>query len=334
METLEIQPINSNGIISFDEGQAIQEPSSVSTDKPFIQANTTEVSLQEIKDNHIIPVFIKDNEPLISHADFIETTLKVASDVYSGEIINSPTVRVSHPVKGRIPEAKNKPANELEEWEKTIYFERMAFIIEVPSISDAVGGNTLSLTIGGVKAYNMDNLYSRKSDQHFKIFVGFNNRVCLNLKIWSDGYMGDLKVTTIGQLSACIRSLLEQHNAVFQLNQMKMLCDYSLSESQFAHLIGKARMYQHLPKDVQRDIPQLMFGDQQISSVVRDYYRDNSFCRDEQGNINLWRLYNLFTEANKSSYIDNFIDRSVNAYHFIEKIRWALEEKSNNWYLS
>lgn len=334
METLEIQPINSNGVISFDEGQAIQEPSSVSTDKPFIQANTTEVSLQEIKDNHIIPVFIKDNEPSISHADFIETTLKVASDVYSGETILPPTVRVSHPVKGRIPEAKNKPANELEEWEKTIYFERLAFIIEVPSISDVIGGNTLSLTIGGVKAYNMDNLYSRKSDQHFKIFVGFNNRVCLNLKIWSDGYMGDLKVTTIGQLSACIKSLLEQHNAVFQLNQMKMLCDYSLSECQFAHLIGKARMYQHLPKDVQREIPQLMFGDQQISSVVRDYYRDNSFCRDKQGNINLWRLYNLFTEANKSSYIDNFIDRSVNAYHFIEKIRWAVEEKCNNWYLS
>lgn len=334
METLEMQPINSNGVISFDEGQSIQEPSSVSTDKPFIQANTTEVSLQEIKDNHIIPVFIKDNEPLISHADFIETTLKVASDVYSNETILSPTVRVSHPIKGRVPEAKNKLANELEEWEKTIYFERMAFIIEVPSISDTIGDNTLSLTIGGVKAYNMDNLYSRKSDQHFKIFVGFNNRVCLNLKIWSDGYMGDLKVTTIGQLSACIRSLLEQHNAVFQLNQMKMLCEYSLSESQFAHLIGKARMYQHLPKDVQREIPQLMFGDQQISSVVRDYYRDNSFCRDEQGNINLWRLYNLFTEANKSSYIDNFIDRSVNAYHFVEKIRWALEEKNNNWYLS
>lgn len=334
METLEIQPHNSNGVISFDEGQSIQEPSSVSTDKPFIQANTTEMSLQEIKDNHIIPVFIKDNEPLISNADFIETTLKVASEVYSGETILSPSIRVSHPVKGRIPEAKNKPANELEEWEKTIYFERMAFIIEVPSISDVIGGNTLSLTIGGVKAYNQDNLYSRKTDQHFKIFVGFNNRVCLNLKIWSDGYMGDLKVTTIGQLSACIRSLLEQHNAVFQLNQMKMLCDYSLSESQFAHLVGKARMYQHLPKDIQKDIPQLMFGDQQISSVVKDYYRDNSFCRDDQGNINLWRLYNLFTEANKSSYIEGFLDKSVNAYHFIEKIRWALEEKSNNWYLS
>lgn len=331
METLVIEPLHQNGSVEIFESQI--QADHLSTSIPFIHANTTEVSLQEIKDNHIIPVFIKDNEPLISHADFIETALNIASDVYSNETILSPTVRVSHPVKGRIPEAKNKAANELEEWEKTIYFERMAFIIEVPSISDVIGGNTVSLTIGGVKAYNMDNLYSRKTDQHFKIFVGFNNRVCLNLKVWSDGYMGDLKVTTTSQLSACIRSLLEQHNAVFQLNQMKMLCDYSLSESQFAHLIGKARMYQHLPKDAQKDIPQLMFGDQQIGSVVRDYYRDSSFCRDEYGNINLWKLYNLFTEANKSSYIDNFIDKSVNAYHFIEKIRWTIEEKNNNWYL-
>jgi hypothetical protein len=334
MEILTVNHNNSNGAISFDEVPTIPQVEPPSTSKPFIQANTEETNLQEVRDNHIIPVFIKDNEPLISHADFIETTMRVASDVYSGESILSPSVRVSHPVKGRIPEAKNKPANELEEWEKTIYYERMAFVIEVPSIHDTIGNNTLSLTIGGIKAYNLDNLYSKKTDQHFKIFVGFNNRVCLNLKVWNDGYIGDLKVSSIGQLAACIRGLLEQHNAVYQLNCMKKLNDFSLSESQFAHLIGKARMYHHLPKDIQRDIPQLMFGDQQVSSVVKDYYRDNSFCRDENGNINLWKLYNLFTEANKSSYIENFIDKSVNAYHFIEKIRWALEEKSSTWYLN
>ena len=333
MELLTVNPNNSNGLISFEDTMS-QGAQPVSTDRPFIQANTEESNLQEIKDNHIIPVFIKDNEPLISHADFIETMMKVTSDVYTGESILSPSVRVSHPVKGRIPEAKNKPANELEEWEKTIYYERMAFIIEVPSIHDTIGESTLSLTIGGIKAYGMDNLYSKKTDQHFKIFVGFNNKVCTNLKIWSDGYMGDLKVTSVGQLAACIRGLLEQHNAVYQLNNLKKLTDYSLSEAQFAHLIGKCRMYQHLPKDIQKDIPLLMFGDQQISSVVKDYYRDNSFCRDGNGNINLWKLYNLFTEANKSSYIENFIDKGVNAYHFIERIRWALEEKSNNWYLN
>jgi len=334
MELITVRKNQSNGIMTLDEASLNHQSKSVSTDKPFIEANTEETSLQIIKDSHLIPVFIKDNEALISHSDFIETAMQVVSEVYAGETILKPSIRVSHPIKGRIPEAKSKSADALEEWEKTIYYERMAFIIEVPSISDDVGSNNLSLTIGGIKAYSLDNLYSKKTDQHFKIFVGFKNTVCTNLKIWSDGYMGDLKVASLGQLGACIRALLQQHNAVFQLNCLKKLNDYSLSEAQFAHLIGKCRMYQHLPRDVQKDIPLLMFGDQQIGSVVKDYYRDNSFCRDDNGNINLWKLLNLFTEANKSSYIENFIDKSVNAYHFIERIRWALEEKSTNWYLN
>lgn len=334
MELIVSKPASSNGSIHFHEGHMEAPQPLISTSKPFIEANTEEVGLQEIKDNHIIPVFIKDNETLISHADFIETAIKVAADVYPHETILSPSVRVSHPIKGRIPEAKNKPANALEEWEKTIYFERMAFIIEVPTIYDEIAGNVVSLTIGGVKAYNLDNLYSKKGDQHFKIFVGFKNQVCTNLKIWSDGFQGDLKVSSLGQLAACIRSLLEGYNAVYHLSSMKKLADYSLTEAQFAHLVGKARMYQHLPKEVQKDIPLLMFGDQQIGSIVKDYYRDESFCRDEQGNISLWKVYNLFTEANKSSYIENFIDKSVNAFGFMEKIRWALEEKVSNWYLS
>jgi hypothetical protein len=59
---------------------------------------------------------------------------------------------------------------------------------------------------------------------------------------------------------------------------------------------------------------------------------DESFCRDAFGNINLWRLYNLFTGANKTSYIDSFLDRSVSVYNLVEEIRWALEGK-NSWYL-
>lgn len=62
-----------------------------------------------------------------------------------------------------------------------------------------------------------------------------------------------------------------------------------------------------------------------MSAVVKDFYRDESFCRDDSGNINLWKLYNLFTGSNKSSYIDSFLDRSVNAYNFTEQIRWALK---------
>ena len=307
----------------------------ISTDKPFILANTVAVTLDEIRQNHIIPVFIKDNETVISHVDFIDVMNDVVNDVYSHEVILAPNIRSSHPIKGRIPEAKDKPANALHEHEKTLYYERMMFVIEVPSIYTDINGNTLSLTIGGVKALNLDNLYSRKgADEHFKIFIGFKNSVCTNLCVWSDGYMGDLKVTSYGGLKTAVRIMLENYNGNFHLQQMKALGNMFITEQQFAHLIGRCRMYQHLPFQIKNEVPQMLFGDTQLNLVCKDYYKDDSFCKDADGNINLWKLYNLFTGANKSSYIDNFLDRNVNAYHFVEKLRFALKDGSNNWFLN
>lgn len=329
METALINHTETN---LFDE-QVL--PEIISTDKPFIQANTVESYLEEVRNSHVIPVFIKDNEPVISHADFIDSTLDIVSEIYSGETILKPAVRLSHPIKGWIPEAKDKPASALLEHEKTLYYERMAFIIEVPTICDDIDGNQLSLTIGGVKAYNLDNLYSKKgADEHFKVFIGFKNTVCTNLCVWTDGYMGDLRVRSGGQLKACIRSLVEGYNANYHIHAMRKLIDYSLTETQFAHLVGRCRMYNHLPNGMKNDITPLLLSDTQLGTVVKDYYRDDSFCKDDEGNINLWRLYNLFTGSNKSSYIDTFIDRSVNSFRFVDDIRVALDKKDNNWFLS
>ena len=305
-----------------------------STEKPFIQANTIGCTLEEIRKGHIIPVFIKDNEPVISHHDFIDVTNQVVQDSYPGEQIFRPSIRLSHPIKGRIPEAKHKPAIELLEHEKTLYYERMAFTIEIPSVKDEIDGNMLSLCVGGVKAYNLDNLYNRKgSDEHFKIFIGFQNKVCTNLCVWSDGFISDVRVNSAGQLKGAIRTLIDNYNAKFHLYEMALLSKLSITEAQFAHVVGRARIYQYLPAEQKQGIPPLLFGDNQIGAVCKDYYRDTSFCKDSQGNINLWRLYNLFTGANKSSYIDSFVERGVNAYQFIEQIRHGVEGKAANWYL-
>jgi hypothetical protein len=234
-----------------------------------------------------------------------------------------------------VPEAKNKAANELFEWEKTIYYERMAFVIEIPSIQAEVDGNILSLTVGGVKSYSLDNLYSKtQSDQHFKIFVGFKNKVCCNMCVWTDGFMGDVKVKSINQLSAVVNTLLQRYNTSYHLYHLEQLTKYSITEKQFAQLIGRCRMYPHLPNSIKSDLSPLLFGDQMMASVVKDFYRDESFCRDANGNINLWKLYNLFTGANKSSYIDSFLDRSVNAFLLVEQIRHGLENRNDSWYLN
>jgi len=44
-------------------------------------------------------------------------------------------------------------------------------------------------------------------------------------------------------------------------------------------------------------------------------------------------LYNLFTSANKSSYIDQFLDRGVNATSFSHMIGSALESNKECWFI-
>ena len=303
--------------------------------KSFIEANTIVASFDEMKHHHIIPVFVRDNEPLISHADFIGATYNQVCNIFSGEQILKPEIRVSHPVKGRVPDAKDKPAHLLTDLEKTIYYERMAFVIEIPSIQSVIDGNVLSLIVGGVKSYNSDNLYSRNvGEQHFKIFIGFQNKVCTNLCVWTDGYMDDVKVKNAGQLKSAIRTLLEGYNKNYHLHHLNKLTEFSITEQEFAQLVGRCKMYIHLPIDLKADLPAIMFGENQLSSVVKDFYKDESFCRDNSGNINLWRLYNLFTGANKSSYIDSFLQKSVNAFDFVETLRICVQDKTRNWYLS
>jgi hypothetical protein len=38
----------------------------------------------------------------------------------------------------------------------------------------------------------------------------------------------------------------------------------------------------------------------------------------------MWKVYNLLTGANRSSYIDNFLDRSLNVAQLTEGINKAL----------
>ena len=121
---------------------------------PFIEANTKEVTIEHLKDDCIVPVFSKDNEITISHPNFIESVWEAANRVFPSESIELPEIRVSHIIKGRTPEAIHKPVKELLEEDKTIYYERMMFCFEIPTIYEDIAGNRLNLTIGGVRSYN------------------------------------------------------------------------------------------------------------------------------------------------------------------------------------
>lgn len=302
---------------------------------PFILANTEEVTLQHLKHDCIIPVFSKDNEKTIAHQEFIEIVLNAVTKVFPHHSISAPEIRVSHQIKGRIPEAIHKNVKDLLDHEKTIYYERMAFIIKIPSITDRINGNEVALSIGGVRSYNLENLYNKKTFEKFKLFIGFQNKVCCNLCVSTDGFLDDLRVGNYSELQTKSVELLQNYNAELHLMEMKELTQDFLSEHQFAQLIGRSRLYQHLPKSEKQNIPLLNFNDSHINTMAKDYYEDKNFCRQEDGRINLWDVYNLFTQANKSSYIDNFLNRNLNAFEFSKGIQKTLNGSSDyHWFLS
>jgi len=326
MDTLQLQPVKFEQVESIDK--------LVSTSKPFIEANTIESSLDEIRNKHIIPTY-RNNDRLISIAEFIDTCISVVKKIYPDEIILEPNIRLSHAVRGRIPEAKNKRAEELEEWETTLYFERCAFLIELPNLKAVIDDNPLSLAIGGCKSFQNDNVNGKEnSDQHFSFFIGYINKICSNGCIWGEGYSKLVRVKHLSELHALMYSLFDNYNASHHLHHLRRLTELEITEKQFAQIVGKARMFNHLPNEMKNTIKPLLLGDTQLNAVVRDYYNSESFCRQENGNINLWKLYNLFTGAVKSSYIDSYLERNVNSYHFIENLRWCIESKNHNWFMS
>ncbi|WP_412985612.1 DUF3871 family protein [Pontimicrobium sp. IMCC45349] len=344
MEIVSVTELNKqrNGIINILEGKPevvhnLQIPSEnkVYQQNPFIEANTKEVSLSSLKNDCIIPVFSKDNEKTLAHQEFIEIAQDCVGKVFSHHTIEVPEIRVSHQIKGRTADAIYKPVKELLDHEKTQYFERMAFIIRIPSITENINGNNVALTVGGVRAYNQENLYNRKTYEKFKFFVGFQNMVCCNLCISTDGYQDEMRVGNYSELQTKIMDLIEDYNPQSHLQGMIQLSKQNLTEQQFAQLIGRARLYHYLPKKEKSQIPELLLNDGQISTVAKDYYLDDSFCRNDKGDINLWNVYNLFTGANKSSYIDSFLSRNVNAFEFTNGLKNTLNGDSNHaWFLS
>jgi hypothetical protein len=304
---------------------------------PFIEANTESVSLSHLKSKNVIPVFTKDNEITLSHQEFIETAISAIATIFPNEPIDTPEIRVSHQIKGRTPDALHIAAKDLEEHQRTSYFERMAFIIRVPGITETINGNKLALTIGGVRSYNLENLYNKKTYEKFKFFIGFQNMVCCNLCISTDGYQNEIRAMSHLDLEAKMLQTLAEYKAQEHLNSMKNLLNNSLSERDFAQIIGKSRLYNYLPKKEKSLIPELLLNDGHINTVAKDYYQDESFCRNANGDISMWEFYNLLTGSNKTSYIDTFLERGVNAFDFSSGIAKLLSGENSSpysWFLS
>ena len=301
----------------------------------FIESNTQEITLGEIADKCIVPTF-SDNTLTISHQDFCMAVYNAAEEVFGK--LTPIECRVSHQINGRIPTALYKKTNELADNEKTIYYQRLAWIAKVGNLVRNIDGQEIHLTIGGVRAYD-EKLLNRPSALKFKIFVGWQVRVCSNLMLQTNGYSGTIECMTQADIRQKAMELFSSFDPEKDnnLNALAELQDTRMTEEQFCHIIGRMRLLQALPVAQQKAIPQFILGDQAINESVRQYVTNPNFGRKNgDDGISTWDFMQLLTEAAKGSYIDRWLDRNANSIEFSQGIRKALryEETDYDWFLN
>lgn len=325
--------INDKDII---EAEVIEDEDWGDKHPNFIESNTQAITLEELTNKNIIPTFC-DNTLTISHQNFIGSVVEVAKKVF-GEL-TVPELRVSHPIIGRVPSAQHKKASELRDDEKTTFYQRMAFCAHVRNLTRTINGETVHLCIGGVRAYNEDKLYNRQSTMKFKVFVGWQVRVCSNLMLTCDGNSGTIDCMTEADIMQKSLELFSGFNPHKEdtLCLLENLSSTTISEEQFCQIIGRMRLYQFLPLAEQKQLPPLTIGDQAVNAMVKNYISNPNFGKKEGEDFTAWNLMQLANEAVKQSYIDKWLDRNQNCTDFAIGIQKALngeDTEGYSWFLN
>ena len=324
---------NSNQFEYADYEEVVEQPVNTTSCVSFLDANTNHITMDELKTQCVVPTWA-NQELTISHQDFIESVWDAAQSFYQGEQLTKPTIRASHIVRGRTPDALGKKASELLECEKTQFYQRLAFAFTIPTIYETIEGQRLELCVGGVRNYNDLNLYrSSKGVEKFSVFVGWRVRICSNQILTGQGVKLSLEVMDLKQLYQQVMELFNGFNPAKDIHLMQTLSNTYLTETQFAQVIGRMRLYQALPQGLSRSIPRLLITDSQINNVCRGYYQNEDFG-GQGGSLSMWNFHNLLTEANKSSYIDSYLSRAVNATDVAVGLNNALHGDSTyQWFL-
>ena len=309
--------------------ELVLNPTSVN----FLEANTNAITIEELTEQCVVPTWA-NQELTISHQDFISTVHDAACNVFAGETINNPEIRVSHIVRGRIPSALNKRSSELLESEKTQFYQRLAFAFTIPSLHECINGQRLELCVGGVRNYSDLNLYrANRGMEKFTVFIGWRVNVCSNQVLTGEGVKLSFEVMSLHDLYKAVLDLFYNFNLDNDIQLLQSLTQTRLNESQFAQIVGRMRLYQALPSHLQRELPKLLITDSQINNVCRDYYSNPNFGHKDNS-ISMFDFHNLLTEANKSSYIDSYVQRAINATEMTVGICNALQGESEySWFL-
>lgn len=303
----------------------------------FIESNTQGISFEELTEKNVIPTFA-DGTLTLSSGSLIKATMRAAEEVY-GEL-TPVEIRVSHRIQGRRKEAELKSASELQDEDITTFWQRMAFICHVKTLTRTINGAEVHLCIGGTRSYSEDKLFGRPTPSKMRLFVGWFVRICSNGCLTCDGNSGTIECLTEADVYEKATALFRGFDPEKEtaLAMLENLGTTRISESEFCKIIGRLRLYQALPASEQNVLPKIILGIQAVDKMVQGYVSNPNFgLKEGADSISLWELLQLANEAVKQgAYIDNWLQRNQNCTDFVLGIQRALlgtDQEGYDWFL-
>ena len=173
----------------------------------------------------------------------------------------------------------------------------------------------------------------------FKVFVGWQVRVCSNLMLTCDGYSGTIECLTEADIMQKTFELFGGFEPMMDdtLHNLEGLRATPIPEELFCKIIGRMRLYQALPMNEQRKLPQLIVGDTAVNAMVRNYVSNLDFGITSGDDFTCWNLMQLGNEAVKQSYIDKWLERNQNCTDFAIGIQKAIngdDTEGYSWFIS
>ncbi len=264
----------------------------------------------------------------LSHGTILQCVLETARVAYS-----DPNCRVKS-IRGTTyadvpPEI---PSSSYENY----YYDKIAFLIEVPSVHYKIGKHEISLSIGCLHAYpdHPNALSFVRNTGLFQLLVGFNVYVCTNLHYSTEGIQFEVKAETVKELEQEVHRLI----GAFDLEKSrKELENWKSTSAPFSNVEAllmrmRRRSSRRLPQDflnrnpersVQLDALNVLrqrhpLTPEQIAQMREAAVNDPNFSRESRDRISLWHLYNLITEVLKDAPFGKFLKDHEWAYRFVQ----------------
>lgn len=200
------------------------EPFPIATEEeaptPFIEANSAAVSWKELTEESILPSYA-DGEIVVPHSHFIQALVMAVHDALPQDTFGPVEIRASHLTQGRVPSAIYKKTSELLESDKTKYWERICFCVQITSRQTYILGEPATLTFGGCRSLQDINFHGRKTSEVFQAYISYRAKICSNLMIsLQDGLKDKIEATGPAEIYAAAYQLFSQFNAVENLKSL------------------------------------------------------------------------------------------------------------------